>query len=83
MLIYLVILIWGEVVFHNRKQALDKVLVAENNKKKYFTRSIEMYVFIGFMVGFFIGVAASLFAISLCVASDERENFYDEEDGDK
>lgn len=38
-----------------------------------------MGVFIGFMVGFFIGVAASLFAIS----SDERENFYDEEDGDK
>lgn len=24
----------GEVVFHDRKQALDKVLVAENNKKK-------------------------------------------------
>lgn len=35
MLIYLVILIWGEVVFHDRKQALDKVLAAEaNNKKK-------------------------------------------------
>lgn len=34
MLIYLVILIWGEVVFHDRKQALDKVLVVENNKKK-------------------------------------------------
>lgn len=50
---------------------------------KYFTRSIEMGVFIGFMVGFFIGVVASLFSISLCVASDERENFYDEEDGDK
>jgi hypothetical protein len=24
----------GEIVFHDRKQALDKVLVAENNKKK-------------------------------------------------
>lgn len=39
--------------------------------------------FIGFMVGHFIGVAISLFASSLCVASDERENFYNEEDGDK
>lgn len=37
-----------------------------------------MSVFIGFMVGFFIGVASSLFAISLCAASDKRENFYDE-----
>lgn len=34
--------------------------------------------FIGFMVGFFIGVAASLFAISLCATSDKREEFYDE-----
>ena len=38
--------------------------------------------FIGFMVGFFIGVATSLFAIFLCTASDKREEFYDE-DGDK
>lgn len=38
--------------------------------------------FIGFMIGFFIGVATSLFAISLCAASDKREEFYDE-DGDK
>lgn len=37
-----------------------------------------MSVFIGFMVGFFIGVSTSLFAISLCAASDKRENFYDE-----
>lgn len=50
---------------------------------KYLTRSIEMGVFIGFMVGFFIGVAASLFAISLCVVSDERENFYTDTDDDK
>lgn len=42
-----------------------------------------MCVFIGFMVGFFIGVAASLFAISLCTASDKREKFCDEEDGGK
>lgn len=42
-----------------------------------------MGVFIGFMVGFFIGVVASLFAISLCVASDERENFYTDTDDDK
>lgn len=35
-----------------------------------------MGVFIGFMVGFFIGVVASLFAFHLCVVSDERENFY-------
>ena len=77
----------GEIVFHDRKQALDKVLVAENNKKKInnevFTRSIEMYVFIGFMVGFFIGAFSSLFAISMCVASDERENFYTDTDDDK
>lgn len=39
--------------------------------------------FIGFMVGFFIGIAASLFAISFCVASDERENFYTDTDNDK
>lgn len=39
--------------------------------------------FIGFMVGFFIGVATSLFAISLCVVSDERENFYTDTDDDK
>lgn len=50
---------------------------------KYFTRSIEMYVFIGFMVGFFIGAFSSLFAISMCVASDERENFYIDTDDDK
>lgn len=50
---------------------------------KYFTRSIEMYVFIGFMVGFFIGAFSSLFAISMCVASDERENFYTDTDDDK
>lgn len=35
-----------------------------------------MCVFIGFMVGFFIGVFSSLFAISMCVASDEREFLY-------
>lgn len=34
--------------------------------------------FIGFMVGFFIGVATSLFAINLCTSSDKREKFYDE-----
>lgn len=39
--------------------------------------------FIGFMVGYFIGVATSLFASSLCVASDERENFYTDTDDDK
>lgn len=39
--------------------------------------------FIGFTVGFFVGAAACLFSISLCAASDKREKFYDEEDGDK
>ena len=42
-----------------------------------------MCVFIGFMVGFFIGVFSSLFAISRCVASDERGNFYTDTDDDK
>ena len=42
-----------------------------------------MCVFIGFMVGLFIGVFSSLFAISMCVASDERENFYTNTDDDK
>lgn len=37
-----------------------------------------MGVSIGLIVGFFIGVVSSLFAISLCAASDKRENFYDE-----
>ena len=36
--------------------------------------------FLGFVVGLFVGVAASLFAISLCAASDKREKFCDEED---
>lgn len=42
-----------------------------------------MSVFLGAVVGFFIGVATSLFSISLCAASDKREKFYDEQDGDK
>lgn len=42
-----------------------------------------MGVSIGLIVGFFIGVVSILFAISLCVASDERENFYTDTDNDK
>ncbi len=70
-------------MFHDRKQALNKVLAAEaNNKKKisketfyeeyWYERIYRIYGWI------FIGVATSLFAISLCAASDKRENFYDE-----
>lgn len=37
-----------------------------------------MNVFLGFIVGFFIGVIASLFVFSLCVATDKREKIYNE-----
>ena len=46
-------------------------------------RNIEMSGFLGFVVGLFVGVAASLFAISLCAASDKREKFCDDTDDDK